>query len=388
MTQNDPFHALREKQSKLVIGLMSGTSVDGVDAVLVEITGNSLDTGVRLIAFKTFQYPQEVRDRIHTTFAGTVQDVCEMNFILGEQYAEAANRIIKEAGRKNSEVDLIGSHGQTIYHITRNMEGETSTLQIGESAVIAERTGIPTVSDFRTRDIAAGGSGATLVPYIDYILFREPGKTRALQNIGGIANVAVVPENIDDVLAFDTGPGNMIIDELSKIIMRDRTAFDRDGKLSSLGTVDEDLLSALMDHPFLKIEPPRSTGRETFGKEFVYQLIEHYDALKLIDLEATVCRFTAESIFAAYRDFIFPKYTMDEIILSGGGVHNNSLLGHIRDLFDPIPVKTLEDIGYRGDAMEAMAFAILANEFVHLNPGNVLGATGAGHPVVLGKICF
>lgn len=386
--KDNPLAKIAEKDGKLVIGLMSGTSVDGVDAAIVEISGYGLDTEARLVAFETYDYEQKIRDRIHQCFAGTVKDVCEMNFVLADLFAEAALNVIKDSGLKKKDIDFIGSHGQTVYHITRNMEGETSTLQIGDSAVIAEKTGIPVVSDFRTRDIAAGGSGAPLVPYVDYILFREPGKTRALQNIGGIANVAVIPENPDDVMAFDTGPGNMTIDEVAKIIVKDRTAYDKDGKLSAMGRVDPDLLKVLMDHPFLTIDPPRSTGRETFGKDFVYQLIEHYDNLKLLDLIATLCRFTAESIEAAYRDYIFPKYDVCEIIISGGGVHNLTLVEHMRELFDPVPILTLEDKGLRGDAMEALAFAILANEFVHQSPSNIPGGTGADYPVVLGKICF
>jgi anhydro-N-acetylmuramic acid kinase len=388
MKSEDPLGKIAEKKKKLVVGLMSGTSADGVDAALVEIDGFGLSTKVRLVEHATFPYSQSVRDRIHQTFAGTVKDVCEMNFVLGELFAEAAVRIIRKAGLENSAVDLIGSHGQTVYHITKNMEGVTSTLQIGESSVIAERTGIPVVSDFRTRDIAAGGSGAPLVPYIDFILFRRTGRTRALQNIGGIANVAVIPENRDGVTAFDTGPGNMAIDELAKIVMKDHMAIDEDGKLSALGNVDKPLLKVLLKHPFLTIKPPKSTGRETFGKDFVYKLIEHYDDMLLLDLLATVCRFTAESMYAAYRDFIFPAYKIDEVIISGGGVHNKTLLAHLRELFDPVPILTLEDLGFKGDAMEALAFAILANEFVHESPANLKGATGASKEVVLGKICF
>jgi anhydro-N-acetylmuramic acid kinase len=388
MTSADLLKRITDKKKKLVIGLMSGTSVDGVDAALVEITGSGLDTKANLIEFRTYPYSQAVSDRIHTAFAGTVQDVCEANFVIGELFAESALRLIRDAGLKPRDVDFIGSHGQTVYHVTKNMEGVTSTLQIGESAVIAERTGIVTISDFRTRDIAAGGSGAPLVPYVDFLLFRREGKTRALQNIGGIANVTVVPERMEDVFAFDTGPGNAAIDEISRRIMRDRTAYDQDGKLSALGTVDEELLDVLLAHPYLYIKPPKSTGRETFGKEFAFKLIEHYHEMKLLDLLATVCRFTAESIHAAYRDFILPDYEVSEIIVSGGGVHNATLVEHMRELFEPIPISTLEEKGFRGDAKEALAFAILANECVHQSACNVPGATGAEKRVVLGKICI
>jgi anhydro-N-acetylmuramic acid kinase len=374
------------KTERVVVGLMSGTSVDGVDAALCRIVGSGLDTELEILAFNTYPYSKEVKERIHRLFSGHAKEICEMNFVLGELFAKAVKRIADEAGFPLSEVDLIGSPGQTIYHIPESVEGINSTLQIGEASVIAERTGIVTVCDFRTRDVAAGGAGAPLVPYADYLLFSHTEKVRALQNIGGIANVTVLPKNPDEIIAFDTGPGNMVIDEVARVLAKDGDYCDEDGKLSALGKVDEKLLKILMGHAYLQIPPPKTTGRETFGAEFTKKLLKHYDPLKLLDLLATVNRFTAESIRFSYEEYIFPRHKVDEVICSGGGVHNQTLMAELRKLFDPIPVRVLEDLGLSSDAKEAVAFAILANETIQGNPGNVPSATGARRVAVLGKI--
>ena len=378
-----------EKNVRRVVGLMSGTSVDGIDAALVEIEGAGMGSGVQLLAFRTYPFPADMRDRIHAAFGpGGTKEICELNFLLGEAFAQAVLRIIAEAGLKPKDVDLVGSPGQTIYHIPRSAQGVNSTLQIGEAAVIAERTGIPVVCDFRTRDIAAGGDGAPLVPYADYVLFNEVGRCRALQNIGGIANVTVLPGTLDEVFAFDTGPGNMVIDHVARAVAADERAFDEDGKLSALGRVDGRLLEKLLGHPYLTLPPPKSTGRELFGRAYGEELVKAHDPLGMLDLLATVVALTADSIWHAYRDFILPRYKVDELIVSGGGVHNATLMARLRDVFAParIPVRALEDLGLNSDAKEAIAFAILANETIAGNPGNVPSATGALRPAVLGKI--
>lgn len=382
-----PLIALHEKPVRRVVGLMSGTSVDGIDAALVEIEGAGPGAGVELLRFRTFPFAPELRDRIHAAFGpGSTREICELNFLLGEAFAQAVLKIIAEAGLTPKDVDLVGSPGQTVYHLPRAAAGVNSTLQIGEASVIAERTGLPVVCDFRTRDIAAGGEGAPLVPYADYVLFSERGRCRALQNIGGIANVTVLPGTLEEVFAFDTGPGNMVIDHVARAAMADEQAFDDGGRLSSLGRVDEALLARLLDHPYLRLPPPKSTGREMFGREFSEELVRGHDPLGLLDLLATVVRLTADSIARAYRDFIFPRYKVDEVIVSGGGVHNRTLMERLRAELAPIPVRSLEDLGLSSDAKEAVAFAILANETIAGNPGNIPGATGALRPAVLGKI--
>lgn len=375
------------KPVRRVVGLMSGTSVDGIDAALVEIEGAGPGCGVGLLAFETYPFPPDLKERIHRAFTGgSSREICELNFLLGEAFAAAVQKVVQKAGKRLHEVDLVGSHGQTIYHIPKAMRGVNSTLQIGEGAVIAERTGVPVVCDFRPRDIAAGGDGAPLVPYADWVLFSRPGKVRAMQNIGGIANVTVLPGSVDDVLAFDTGPGNMIIDHVARAVAADHSAMDEGGKLSALGQVDERLLEALMGHDYLALPPPKTTGREAFGQGFSQGLVDGYDPLRLLDLLATVVRFTADSIARAYRDFILPRFPLDEVIVSGGGVHNETLLARLRAQLAPVPVLALEDMGLSSDAKEAVAFAILANETIAGNPSNVPSATGALRPVVLGKI--
>ena len=376
---------------------MSGTSADGIDAALVRIRGNGLSTKAKLLFFEVYHYPQEVRKKILNIFSpktGTVDKICHLNFVLGELFAQAALKIIRKANLKPSEIDLIGSHGQTIYHIPA-LEGEgslrvRSTLQIGEPSVIAERTGITTVADFRTRDVAAGGQGAPLVPYVDYILLRDEKKTRAIQNVGGIGNVTLIPAaaKLDDVVAFDTGPGNMVIDAVSQITTWGKRTYDQNGMMAAQGKVNKKLLEELLNHPYLKKIPPKTTGREEFGMQFVRELVKRARALhiKNQDLLTTVTAFTAESIYYAYKNFIFPQHQLDEMIISGGGSYNPTLLNFLRNRFHPIPVFRTEDFGISGKAKEAITFAILANEAIAGNAANVPHVTGAKRAVILGKI--
>jgi len=375
---------IAELDKRLIVGLMSGTSADGVDAALVEVEGNYVDTRVELLAFETMPYPEGVADAVRSLKDGTTRQVCEMNFMLGELFAEAALKIIEVAGRSPSEIHLIGSHGQTIYHMP---DAEPrSTLQIAEPSVIAERTGITTIADFRMRDVAAGGHGAPLIPYVDYVLFRDPGRTRALQNIGGIANVTVVPPSIEGVFGFDTGPGNVLIDEFVRAMTAGELQFDAGGALARKGKVDEEILGEFLGHPYFSQTPPRTTGRELFGKEFVGRLIAATPPERHNDMLATLTAFTAHSIKQSYDRFVSPKTSIDELILSGGGCLNDYLVESIRELFEPVPVMTSDEFGVPADAKEAMGFAVLANETICGNPSNVPAATGASHPVVLGKI--
>jgi len=382
---------ITNKKKRKVIGLMSGTSADGVDAALVEIEGCGLDTRLKLVEFITYPFPEDVRERIFRAFSPSdcsVDDVCELNFILGDAFAQAALAVIAQAGLKASEVDLIGSHGQTICHLP---DGSVpSTLQIGEPAVIAYRTGIVTVGDFRVADIAAGGQGAPLVPYVDFLLLRDDEKSRAIQNIGGISNVTLLPAGggLEDVLAFDTGPGNMLIDEIVRIATDGRENYDHNGEMASKGVPNEALLQKLLSHPFIRRPPPKTTGREEFGAHFVRKLVDeaNQSGISKIDLLATVTAYTVECIYQNYERFILPECNVSEILVSGGGLLNLTLMKLLRERFHPIPVRSVEDSGLMSDAKEAIAFAVLANETINGNPGNVPGATGADRPVVLGKI--
>jgi anhydro-N-acetylmuramic acid kinase len=377
---------IAKMRKRLVVGLMSGTSADGVDAALVEIEGASTEMRLRMLAFETYPYPQEIAAAVRALKDGNTRDVCEMNFRLGELFAQAALNVIKQAGLKPTDVHLIGSHGQTIYHLPDVPPPSRSTLQIGEPAVIAERTGITTVADFRVRDIAAGGFGAPLIPYVDFLLFRKQGRVRALQNIGGIANVTVVPESKEGVFAFDTGPGNILIDEFVRTMTGSKEQFDWNGARARSGRIQEDILRELLDHPYFSLAPPKTTGRELFGPELVKKLAAATPRKRHADMLATLTALTAHSIKLSYERFVFPKTQIDEVILSGGGCRNDYLVELLQSLFAPIPVNVSDEYGFSADAKEAVGFAILANETIAGNPSNLPSATGASHAVVLGKI--
>jgi len=380
-----------KKKKKKVIGLMSGTSADGVDTALVEIEGYGINTHVELIKFATYHIPDSIRYSLFQIFPPStcsLKDVCELNFAIGDVFAESVLRVIEDAGLKTSDVDLIGSHGQTICHLPNSTI--RSTLQIGEPSVIAFKTGITTVADFRVADVAAGGHGAPLVPYVDFLLLRDSKKTRAIQNIGGISNVTILPANddLDDVIAFDTGPGNMIIDETMRIITNGQQNYDINGEMASKGVPNPDVLRKLLSHPFIQQTPPKTTGREEFGAHFTRHLIDEARASGVsdIDLVATVTTFTAECIYENYKRFILSKYDISEVLVCGGGVHNKTLMKLLGKYLHPINVGIVDDYGISSDAKEAIAFAVLANETIHGNPGNVPKATGASKRVVLGKI--
>ena len=257
------------KKSCLVIGIVSGTSADGIDTALVRIDGTGLSTRAETVAFQTVPYSDPLREAVLALPQGSAADICRMNFVLGERFAAAAVDLMKRASVEAEEVDFVGSHGQTVYHIPPRMGDVGSTLQIGEADVIAERTGLPVVSDFRTRDVAAGGEGAPLSAYVDYLLFRRKGPPRVLLNLGGIGNLTVVTEDIEEVFAFDTGPANMPLDELVRIITQGKEHYDRAGRMAAKGRIVENLLHKLLEHPYLNIPIPKTTGRETFGRGFV-----------------------------------------------------------------------------------------------------------------------
>ena len=389
--------SLREKESRNVIGLMSGTSCDGIDACLVKITGNGLSTKVDIIGFETYPYENEIRELIFEASCketGTVDKICQLDFTLGKLFADAAGQIAAKMSIPLSEIDIVGSHGQTIYHVSSLKESNDkvvrSTLQIGEPSVIAQETGVTTVADFRTRDIAAGGEGAPLTPYADLILFGRDGVGRAMQNIGGISNVTFLPAdgNIKEIIAFDNGPGNMIIDRFAEIITDGKLKYDKNGEFASRGRLNQDLLERLCTHPYLSKPPPKSTGREDFGIQFSDNLYKELkqDNIDVYDAIATITAFTAKSISDSYKRFIQPCYKIDEVIISGGGVSNSVLCQFLEDYLVDISVSAVDDFGIPSDAKEALAFAILANETVSGNPCNVPSATGAKESVVLGKI--
>lgn len=379
---------LYEKRERLVAGIMSGTSLDGIDVVLVQITDSGLGSQIRQVAFKTVSYQAAEKEAIRAACqleSSDVASICSLNFRLGELFADAVIDLCRENQIALSDIDLIGSHGQTIWH-----QPGDSTLQIGEAAVIAERTGVITVADFRVRDVAAGGQGAPLVPYTEYLLYRHPLRTRLLQNIGGIANVTVLPAGggPETVTAFDTGPGNMMLDFAIHLLSNGKLAFDKDGDMAGQGSLHQGMMTELNSHPYLAQQPPKTTGREMFGDQYTSRIIGKYreQGVSVVDILATLTYFTANSIANAYRQFIFPRQQVDEVIISGGGSRNQTLLKLLRRELNDIPVYVQEDIGFDGDAKEAVAFAILANEVISGHTNNLPTVTGARKPVIMGKI--
>ena len=375
-----------------VVGLMSGTSLDGVDAALVEVDGTSTaDVSVRMIHALTLDYAEERRRAIHDAIlAGTAEALCGLHADLGEWLAEAALAVCAAANVDPATVDAVGSHGQTVWHRPPADAARGATLQLGDAATIAERTGCAVVSDFRTRDVAAGGQGAPLVPWVDQLLFAVPDRARALQNLGGIGNVTRVPPrgSAEPVWAFDTGPANALIDAAVEIATGGRHRFDRDGRLAARGRVDEALLADLLRHPYFAADPPKSTGREEFGRPFVERLVEAAAPegdQDWMDLVATLTELTARTVADAYHRWVIPR-GVDEVVLTGGGARNPTLSGRIRALLHPLPVLEGDALGVDPDAKEAVAFAVLAWAHLRGIPANVPAATGAAGPRVLGSL--
>jgi anhydro-N-acetylmuramic acid kinase len=377
-------------KERYIVGLMSGTSVDGIDAALTRIIGSGIETEVEVLAFETTPFPSKVRQDIFKAMDPEQSNaplICSLNFKLGTCYANVVKAVCEQAGFDIKKLDAVGSHGQTIFHIPQAYDGFIpSTLQIGEPAVIAYETKTPVVSNFRVMDMAAGGQGAPLVPYVDYLLFRKTGRTVALQNIGGIANVTVIPEQagLKDVYAFDTGPGNMMIDALMKHFYG--LDYDPDGGYAKVGTVHEPMLAEMMQDSYISETPPKTTGREHFGQGYVNELLKKWGNVTANDFIATATRFTAHTIAYNYKTFILPKDKVDVMVVSGGGSHNKALMDSLAELLPAIEIKTADDYGLSSDAKEAVAFSVLANEMLSGNPANVPSATGAKEMVVLGNL--
>jgi len=353
-----------------VAGLMSGTSLDGIDVAIVEIAGSR----IRTVGFQSRPYPDAVRRAIlavsnaHTHTAA----ISRLNFELGELYARAVRHAVKRFGA----VELIGCHGQTIFH-----EGGRNTLQLGEAAVLAERTGVPVVSNFRARDIAAGGQGAPLVPFVDALLFRHRTETRVALNIGGIANITVIPPR-GEVVAFDTGPGNMAIDALAREYTGGRQNYDRGGRIAASGKVNRALLEKLLADRYYRRRPPKSAGREQYGAEFVTRLKQ--SGLPMPDLIATATVLTAAAIAMGIGSVEGNRpFTL---IVSGGGVHNPRMMEYLAAFLPQAAISSSAGFGVDPDAKEAIAFAILAYQTWRGRPGNLPSASGARRPVVLGDL--
>ena len=373
--------------SRVIVGLMSGTSLDGISAAVVRFRqGDDGPPAAELLAFTVTEYTPAQRTRLAAAMAGVSSaEYCRVAFDLGEWLAQAAMNVIAEAGVARGDLAAIASHGQTVWH-----EPGHSTWQIGEAAVIAERTGLPVIADFRVRDVAAGGHGAPLVPIADALLFASPDRWRCLQNIGGIGNVTVVPPHgdLDGVRAFDTGPGMVLIDGLVRTLAGDRLTFDRDAVLSRAGTVIDDVVASVLAEPYFAAEPPKSTGRELFSPAYIASFIERCRAARrgatTEDIVASAVAVTAASIADAYRRWIPEPVT--EVLLAGGGSKHPLLVEMLRARLAPLVFRPFDELYFDAEAKEAVAFALLGYLHLTRQPGNVPRATGARGPRILGKL--
>ena len=371
----------------IVVGLMSGTSVDGIDAAVIDVQKADETLHVRLLGYSEAPIDDPLRQRIHALFqpeTSRIDEVCELNVLLGEAFAEAADQALRRVGAK---ADLVASHGQTVWHEV-SPDRTRSTLQIGEPSVIAERLGVTTVADFRPRDIAAGGQGAPLASWADALLFGDHHLSRAVQNIGGIGNVTWVPPGgqWEAMLAFDTGPGNALIDHAAWRLSGGMQRFDVDGARAAAGRVDARLLAELLAHPYFSVQPPKSTGREIFGAQFVDPVIARATSqgLSAADILATLTAFTVHSIADQYRRFLPGR--PDEVIVGGGGSQNPVLMRLLSEQLDPSQIRVHEEFGLPSLGREAIYFGLMGHEALHGRPNTVPSCTGARHAVVMGKI--
>jgi anhydro-N-acetylmuramic acid kinase len=387
------------KNSLLVLGLMSGTSADGIEAALVRISGAPPKLSSKLFGHASLPIPKPIRAAILRIAEGTplpAAEISQLNFRLGEVFANAAITTCKKLCVPIKSLELIASHGQTVFHQGEPVSflgaSTASTMQIGEPSIIAARTGITTIGDFRPADMAVGGQGAPLVPFADYLLYRHEKLGRVSLNLGGIANVTVIPANAkpEQVLAFDTGPANIIIDALVSHFTKGRQRFDAGARIASHGECLVRLLEKLLADPYLRLKPPKSTGREYFGRAFVEELLSEGHKLhaRPEDLIRTVTIFTALSVVDALNRFVFPATKISQLIVSGGGARNPLLMGQLEAALAPVELLTSEEYGVPEQSKEAYAFALLGYETFHQRPSNLPSATGANRLAILGKISY
>jgi len=378
-----------DDMKRLAIGIMSGTSMDGIDAALVELDGSFTDTRLRFLAGRSDPFSAHLVTKlkrcIHPT-TSTAELMCSVHFELALAYADTVRRLLADVDLTSTDIAFVACHGQTIYHINALRDDLVrSSLQLGDGSVLAQVLGIPTVSNFRNADIAHGGTGAPLVPYADFVLFQHDSKTRVLHNIGGISNITILPEcsTLDDVIAFDTGPGNMMIDDAMRILYG--REYDHDGSVAASGIVRDKLLDHILGHPFFALAPPKSTGREQFGIQYTEELIERFDHLAKEDIIATLTEAAAQSMADALQRY---APAADELIVSGGGAANIHLVSRLQARMPDLTITTTDDHGIPAIYKEAIAFAVLGNETMQHKPSNVPGATGASRSVVLGQIAY
>lgn len=372
------------KNTLTVIGMMSGTSLDGIDACLVEIDENF---GFKILNSHSLVYPEQVREKLLMTANNnaSTKDVCYLDFVVGKLFAQCANELVSKSGLMSSQIDLISSHGQTVYHMpveeTIGGISSSSTLQIGNISVISELTGIKTVGDFRSKDMAAGGQGAPLVPFADELIFKKD-IPRAIQNIGGISNVTIL-SNECETFAFDTGVGNMLIDFYMQRFFD--KPFDKDGEIALSGNIDEVWLEELLKESYYKKLPPKSTGRELFNSEYALRILDNAPADKR-DLISTITALTTRTIANAYKSFVFPKTKITELVVGGGGAYNKAILRFLEKEMPFIRIRTHKDFGIEDKLKEALAFAMLGVCTIRGIPNNIPSCTGATKRVIMGTI--
>jgi len=393
---DDVFSRIRAKPTKLVIGLISGTSADGITGALVRIAEQARDhPAITLLGWATTPYPPDVQRRLQHVFIEptTMQHAATLNVVLGELFADAAIAAARAGGSDLEAIDLIASHGQTVAHVgaadSTDPLSRAATLQLGEAAVIAERTGRPVIADFRPADMAAGGVGAPFVPYADLLLLR--GSTgRIALNLGGISNITVLPAaaKIQDVYAFDCGPANMVIDGLVRHFSGGHEAYDRDGARAARGQVHPDLLRELMAHPFISASPPKAAGHEQFGRAFLQDVLRTWGALRPDDLVATATAFAAGAVAANISRYVLPHHAIQDVVASGGGVRNPVLMQRLAEALAPLLVRRIEDLGIPSEAKEALAFALIGHATLMGRPANLPRVTGARHEALLGKLTY
>jgi anhydro-N-acetylmuramic acid kinase len=387
------------RKPMLVLGMMSGTSADGIDVAMARISGAPPKLNAKLLGHASFKFPPAVRKetlRVAEQQPSSAGELSQLNFRLGELFAEAALAACRKFKVSPKKIALVGSHGQTIFHQGRAVpyfgSPTASTLQIGEPSVIAARTSITTIGDFRPADMALGGQGAPLVPYADYLLYRHPKLGRISLNLGGIANITVLPRasKPSHVFAFDTGPANMLIDALVSHFTRGHRRFDENARLASQGCSIPALLDELLRDPYLKLAPPKSTGREYYGHAYLKNVLAlgRRHRAKPNDLIRAATIFTALSVVDALNRFVLPKTKIHQLIVSGGGAYNPLILAQLSAALPGIEVLPSSRLGIPEDAKEAFAFALLACETFHQRPANLPSATGARGPAILGKISY
>jgi anhydro-N-acetylmuramic acid kinase len=381
-----------------VMGMMSGTSADGIDVALARLSGVPPSISAKLEQHHQVSFPAGVREDILRLANGgptTTEEISRLNFVLGEEFGRAALEACRRWRVPIAKIGLIGSHGQTIFHqgIASRHRGTrhiASTLQIGEPSIIAERTGVTTIADFRPADMAAGGQGAPLVPFVDFLLYRHAKRGRAALNIGGIANVTVIPASAhpQDVFAFDTGPGNMIVDALVESFTRGRQRYDRDARMALRGKMIPTLLNKMMREPYLRKAPPKTAGREQFGRGYVETILAwgRRHRARPEDLVRTATLFTSLSIVGAFRRFILRRVRVDELIVAGGGARNPLMIAQLAAGLPRVEMIPADRFGVRAEAKEAFAFAVLAYGAYHGRMNNLPSATGARHAAILGKL--